>query len=337
MNKPDVLHEHHVTAQEQGMRLDAWLALHYALSRHTAARLIADKCVRVGTTLGAKGTKLRTGDQITLRETPQDPVQTPPIPQPELPLEVLYLDGDVIAVNKPVGVHVHPLRAGERGTVASALMARYPECAVAAGQVREGGFCHRLDQGTSGVLLAARHRRAWNALHQAFVQEHIRKEYVALCVGDPASPHGDIGFPLVPTPGRTDHMTAAVAPDEQYHPRALSARTRYEIIASHAPYHLVRVWPHTGRRHQIRAHLSAVGLPLYGDTLYGEAALQKEGLAGKEGEGPWLHAYRLIIPELPALQRKESITIEAPLPEQRRHIAEQLLGRKDLLALLEAV
>lgn len=303
--------------QEQGLRVDAWLAQRYAISRHAAARFVETEGVYVRGKRAAKGTRLSSGDEVTLGAIPHNPVSTPPHPEPEAFLEVLYEDADVVVVNKPAGQHVHPLTAGEPGTVASALVARYPSCADASPHAREGGFCHRLDYMTSGVLLAARHREAWLALHQAFLQEQMQKEYWALCVGTPDAKQGEIDVPLLPMPGQPGKMKMAETADERYQPDALPACTRYEVVCSAGEYHLVRVWPRTGRRHQIRVHLASLGLPLYGDTLYGGPSVPDEP--------GWLHAHRLVIPCLPSLHRETPLILQAPLPKARQTLLLSLI------------
>lgn len=313
-----------IEEQEKGLRVDAWLAQRYAISRQVAARFVEMDGVYVRGKRAAKGTRLSVGDEVTLGSIPQSPVSTPPSPEPNAFLEVLYEDADVVVVNKPAGQHVHPLTAGETGTVASALVARYPSCAEASPHAREGGFCHRLDYMTSGVLLAARHREAWLALHQAFLQEQMQKEYWALCVGTSESNQGEIELPLLPMPGQPGKMKMAETADERYQPDALPAFTQYEVVCSAGEYHLVHVWPRTGRRHQIRVHLASIGLPLYGDTLYGGPA--------DPNEPGWLHARRLTIPALPSLNRETTLTIEAPLSNARNILLLSLIPQtKDLL------
>src|SRR5262249_47041906 len=119
-----------------------------------------------------------------------------PVAQPELPLVVLLEDRDLVALSKPAGMPTHPLRQGERGTLANALVARFPECARAGAQLREGGFVHRLDAGTSGVVVAARNHAAWVELRAAFREGRVSKRYLAITGGRPRTQAGAINAPL---------------------------------------------------------------------------------------------------------------------------------------------
>lgn len=315
-----------VQDSEAGNRLDRFVAERAGTSRAAACRLIELGKVQVGGRLGKKGTVLLRGDEVTLEALPQDDQGTAPVPQPELPLRVLYEDADVVAFDKPVGLPSHPLRAGERGTAVSALVARYPECAAAGEHAREGGLCHRLDTFTSGVLLAARSRPAWLRLRAAFHDGAVRKEYLALCSGVPLGDSGRITDPLLPAPG--GERVRVGAPEEAYEPGAMDAQTEFTVLRRGAAVSLLSVRIGAGRRHQIRAHLAHLGLPLYGDTLYGGPALPPE-LAAQlspeeygEAQGPVLHAALLAFPR----QGGALVEVRAELPPGRRRLLELLLG-----------
>ncbi|MCS6912384.1 MAG: RluA family pseudouridine synthase [Myxococcales bacterium] len=315
-----------VRQEEAGQRLDGFLARQTGRSRAAVVRLIASGQVRVGGRLARKGLLLAAGDRVELAHMPADDLVVPPVPQPELPLQVLYEDAAVVAINKPVGLPSHPLRAGERGTVASALVARYPECASASQHPREGGLCHRLDTFTSGVLLAARTRDAWTALRRAFQQGEIDKEYLALVQGEPLGERGRIDLPLGPAPGGG---RVQVLPRERaYDAGALEAHTEFAVERRGRGVTLLKVHIGVGRRHQIRAHLAYLGLPLYGDLLYGGSRLSPE-LAGQltpaeyaDAQGPFLHAARLALVSPAHGQR---VVVEAALPPGRQRLLDLLL------------
>src|SRR5262249_24617006 len=151
------------------VRLDLFLAGSTGLSRNVARRLIEEGKVCVAGRVARKaGLIVAPGESVSLTALAQDPRRTPPVPQPELPLAVLYEDADVVVLNKPAGWPSHPLRPGEKGSLASALVARYPECATASSDAREGGLCQRLDLHTSGALIAARSQPAWAAMREHF-------------------------------------------------------------------------------------------------------------------------------------------------------------------------
>jgi 23S rRNA pseudouridine1911/1915/1917 synthase len=319
-----------VADTEAGSRLDRFVAQHVGLTRAAASRLIEQGQVRVGPRLGRKGTTLSAGDVVTLEGVvPQARDEdVPPVPQPELPLHVLYEDADVVAVNKPVGLPSHPLRAGERGTAANALVAHYPRCAEASEHAREGGLCHRLDVFTSGVLLAARTREAWRALRAAFQGGQVEKEYLALCAGQPLGEQGHIDLPLRPEPGQRDRVEV-VGRERAYDPGVMDAETRFTVERRGGSYALLRVMPRTGRRHQIRAHLGYLGLPILGDPAYGGPMLDPKLVHAISPEhyddvqGQWLHAAVL---RFPSPSGGRLIEVRAPLPPGRQLLLERLLG-----------
>jgi 23S rRNA pseudouridine1911/1915/1917 synthase len=299
------------------LRLDRFVAEHSGVSRGVAMRLIADGLVQVDGRIGKKGAALLAGQTVTVTSEAQDDQSTPPVPQPELPLTVLYEDADVVVVSKPQGMACHPLRAGELGTVASAVVARYPECGEAAQPVREGGVCHRLDTDTSGALIFARTKDAWQKLRSDFAEGLIEKEYLALVVGTPSDDEFDVTLPLLTGRGGSPKMMVATTPEQIYHPAALDAHTCFFVVQRGPAHTLLRVVARTGRRHQIRVHLAHLGLPIVGDPLYGQ---------GEPG-GQFLHASRLRFgsPSDPS----KRITIEAPLGADRATLLAELLPPHD--------
>jgi 23S rRNA pseudouridine1911/1915/1917 synthase len=320
-----------VDTEEKSSRLDQFVARRTGLSRGAAMRLIAEGQVLLDGRVGKKGALVSAGQTVALHEQPLDPRMTPPVPQPELPLAVLYEDAAVVVVNKPAGLPSHPLRAGELGTLANALVARYPECPRASDSRREGGLCHRLDTFTSGALLAARSPVAWRTLRAAFSAGKVEKQYLALVAGVPQQDEFELALPLLAGggPEGSRRVLVATTPDQMYRRDAMDAYTRFVVKQRGRRFTLVQAYAQTGRRHQIRAHLAHLGLPLVGDELYGGPRPQElepldlapETLAAAAGY--FLHASRLRFPapragESPA----DHITVEAPLPEARQ----QLLG-----------
>lgn len=301
-----------------GLRLDMFLAQVTGVSRREASRLLEEGGVRVDRRVAVGGLRLSAGQVVLLSRRLQSGVGSGPVPQPDLPLEVLYEDDDLVAVNKPVGVHCHPLRAGEPGTVASAVAGRHPECVAAGAHPREGGVCHRLDEYTSGVLVFARHREAWNAIHRAFLTGQHRKGYQALCWGVPQAATGQIDWRLTSVPGDASKMQIAT-----YAQEGLAATTHFSVLSSGTDNSLLSVWMETGRRHQIRVHLQSIGLPLVGDTLYEGDQIPAGVLVNvpqalqKDCTGPWLHASSIILHYQIANVQK-SVEIHADLPAGRR-------------------
>jgi 23S rRNA pseudouridine1911/1915/1917 synthase len=206
------------------------------------------------------GRRLRKGDSVTageileVAESVAD--RSPPLPE-ALPLEVIEETAAWVAVAKPPGIPSHPLRGGELGTLANRLVAAYPECALAGEDPREAGLVHRLDAGTSGILVAARSPLAWRDLRDRFSRGEVVKEYLAL-VG-PGAVAGATDVPL----GQSGGRAVVGVPD------AREARTSWTVVASSATATLLRCLAHTGRMHQIRAHLAHNGFPIAGDSQYG--------------------------------------------------------------------
>ena len=181
-----------------------------------------------------------------------------------MPIAVLLLDEAFVAVDKAAGVPSHPQAAGETGTTANGLAARFPECASAAPDPREGGLVHRLDTGTSGVLIAARTAAAWASLRAALSQATCEKTYLAEVAGTPA----DVGESHAPI-GRVGRRGARVRVDGGGR-NPLPAHTTWEVIERRGETTLMRVRLTKGRTHQVRAHLAAAGHPIVGDDLYGD-------------------------------------------------------------------
>jgi 23S rRNA pseudouridine1911/1915/1917 synthase len=231
-----------------------------------------------------------------------------PVPDPDLPLEVLAESPRWVVVDKPAGVATHPLRAGEGGTLAHAVAARYPECAGASAEPREGGAVHRLDVDTSGCVLFARDRPAWEALRAQLGRREMEKAYLALVAGRVGS-GGVTSVPLAQRGGRVvavpDDEAAARLPARAGAPRP--AETRWEVASAFPRHTLLEVRIPTGVMHQIRAHLAFLGHPVAGDTLYGGEAAALPGL-----HRHFLHAWRLGF-EAPEGGRVEA---ESGLPEE---------------------
>ena len=256
-----------VDAASAGVRLDAFVAGALAISAAGARRLIAAGAVRVDGKRAAKGARVAVGARIEIAAaaaTTKDGGRSPPLPDPELgrALRVIHEDADLVAVDKPSGMPSHPLRPGERGTVANALVARYPECAGAAPDAREGGLGHRLDTATSGVLVAARSRAAWEGLRRALGAADCEKRYLAEVEGAPPAA-GEITAPI----GRRGRHGGTVRVDGGRNP--LPAETRWTVLAQGSATALVEARLRSGRPHQVRAHLAAAGHPIVGDDRYG--------------------------------------------------------------------
>lgn len=266
---------------EAGLRVDRLLAHKLGISVAAARRLIASGHVQVGGRPARKGAILGGGEVVTVVGPAETDVGRaegrlgagPPagaVADPGVRLDVLYVDPHLVAVAKPAGMPTHPLRPGERGTAANGVVARFPECAAASVDPREGGLAHRLDTATSGLLIAARSRDAWLALRRALGAESCEKTYLAEVRGEPPV-DGRIAAPI----GRRGRRGRAVRVGGGGR-RPQDAVTEWTVVDRRCDGHggttsLLEVRLHAGRPHQVRAHLAAAGHPIVGDPLYGGA------------------------------------------------------------------
>jgi 23S rRNA pseudouridine1911/1915/1917 synthase len=281
-----------------GQRLDRFVCTQVpALGRASARRAIEAGDVRVNGRRAVPGQRLRAGDVVELALA-LGPGASPSaaLPDPDAPLCVVYEDAFLVCADKPAGMPAHPLAPGERGTLASALLGRYPELAQVGYSTREPGIVHRLDTGTSGLMLAARDRDTFEALRGQLQCGAIDKRYLALCAGTPAAPVEHEAW--LSARGRR----VSVRPS----PFAGAERVRTELLSAQRArdFTLACVRVHVARRHQIRAHLAALGHAIAGDELYGGRALP--GLTRH-----FLHASEL---HLPHPRTGAALSITSPLP-----------------------
>ena len=279
-----------IEAAEAG-RVDKALAARFpGAGRRELARLFDEHAVKVNGKRARKGDRVSAGDVVELARTPATAGDLVPVADPGVALDVLLERDDLVAVAKPAGVASQPLRAGERGTIANGLAARWPECAALGADRRDGGLVHRLDIGTSGVLVAARTAAAYGALREAFGTGRVDKTYLAITCGRPVARECD-----APLAQRGDHVAVDFT-------NGLAAHTSFVVERATPDHALVRCTAHTGRMHQVRAHLAHVGAPIAGDTRYGGAPIPGH-------DGFFLHAAALRLPTSAG-----PLAIEAPLP-----------------------
>jgi 23S rRNA pseudouridine1911/1915/1917 synthase len=257
-----------VEEEDAGERVDVVLARRVPeLSRARAKALIERGAVRVDGRLVRKSRALSAGEHVTIDEV-LEPADFHAAADHELALDVVLETASYVIVDKPAGIASHPLRPGELRTVAGALVARYPEMRGVGYRNREPGILHRLDTDTSGVMLAARDQRTFDALRDQLRAGQIEKRYLARCQGDVIAPRV-IDIPIAKDPRDSSKVRACTDPREIKRLRAQPART--EILKS-TPARLgslVEVCANHARRHQIRVHLASIGHPLLGDALYG--------------------------------------------------------------------
>ncbi|MFL5733801.1 MAG: RluA family pseudouridine synthase [Chloroflexia bacterium] len=295
-----------------GERLDRAIAGYFGdISRSYAATLIEAGAVRVnGVVAGKPGQRVKVGDLITVEM---------PAPRPsgleaeDIPLSVVYEDADLLVVDKPAGMVVHPAPGHSGGTLVNALLARVPGLELDMGDEARPGIVHRLDKDTSGLIVVAKRRAAHEALSKQMAARTMLKEYVAVVEGTMVPPAGVINAPIARDPRDRQRM-AVVANGRE-------ARTRYSTEHDLGRYSLVRATLETGRTHQIRVHMAAMGHPILGDPVYGKRTL-KDAVALGLGR-QFLHARKLglILPST-----GEWREFSSPLPEELRNVLEQLEG-----------
>lgn len=259
-----------VSPAENGLRLDRFLRERLPnLPKPEILALLQNGRVRCGDRIGRKGVRVALGERVRVSgvEGEGRPLLAP---DPSVSLEILYEDATLVAVSKPPGMACHPLRSGEKGTVANGLVARYPEMGKLGSRPLEGGLLHRLDRDTSGVLLAARTASSFEAIRAQFDRREVEKVYLALVVGDPGG-QGSVSF-SIGTKGRRSQRVVVIR--EEGHSlrcrHVQPAETRFKVIrACGGGLFLVRLWMKTGVRHQLRAHMASVGCPVAGDRTYG--------------------------------------------------------------------
>jgi 23S rRNA pseudouridine1911/1915/1917 synthase len=276
--------------EDAGTRLDAFLAGPLG-SRARAQRLIEDGVVRVDGAVVPKRHPVAAGETVTV-DVPAEP-EAPPTARAPVPFTVRYEDADLLVVDKPAGVVVHPARGHREGTLAQALAG-----VAAGGEEGRAGIVHRLDRDTSGLLVVARSPEAHRRLKAALQTRAIAREYLALVEGRPPARTGTIDAPI----GRDRRYRTRMSTDTD-DPR--DAVTHFAVEEALPQTTLLRVRLETGRTHQIRAHLQAIGHPVAGDPEYGTP-----GRLGLERQ--FLHAARLRFAQ-PTTGAEVDVT--SPLPD----------------------
>ena len=308
-------HTFTVADDGEGIRLDRFLvSMLPAHSRSQVQRLIKEGHVLVNGRDARANQTVRIGQQISL----EMPAPVDAEPQPEaLPLAILYQDRDVIVVDKPAGMVVHPAAGHASGTLVNALLHHIDDLSGIGGEKRPG-IVHRLDRGTSGLMVVAKHDTAHQELARQFQEREIEKEYIALVWGDVHAGRR-IDTPIGRDPSNRKKMSARARRSRDAVTRIVRAERLHPMLT------LVRVAIHTGRTHQIRVHLSAIGHAVVGDALYGGVHRRVAGdlRAVTHLARPFLHAARLAFQHPSDGRRME---FESPLPADLQHVLDDVRG-----------
>ncbi len=283
--------------ESKNQRLDAFLASSLdGLTRSQATRLIESSEVAVNGRAVSKSYKLAGGEDVAVTLPEPEPVEA--VPQ-DIPLDVVYEDADVIVVNKPSGMVVHPAPGHPDGTLVNALLYHCAGTLSGVGGALRPGIVHRIDRDTSGLIIAAKNDAAHQYLSAQLADHTLARTYECIVVGALREDRGTVDAPIARHP--TDRKRMAVVAGGR------EAVTHWEVIARYPGYTHVRCRLETGRTHQIRVHMAYIGHPILGDTVYG-AKKEVPGLTGQ-----CLHAVglRFLHP-----RTHEVVELSCPLPDE---------------------
>ena len=293
--------------EHAGVRLDAFLSADGALTRSQAARLIAEGRVRVNGKPAAKSARLSGGETVTV-DVPQ--LRETALPPQDIPLDVVYEDDDVIVVNKPTGLVVHPAPGHPDGTLVNALLHHCGDSLSGIGGEKRPGIVHRIDRDTSGLIIAAKNDAAHLALSAQLKDHSLSRTYECLVTGNMKQDSGTVDAPI----GRSsaDRKKMAVVPTGR------RAVTHWEVVARYPGVTHLRCRLETGRTHQIRVHMAYIGHPILGDTVYGA----KQPVPGLTGQCLHAAGLRFIHP-----RTGEPVELHCPLPPEFTAMLQKLQSK----------
>ena len=296
--------------EDAGARLDAFLAAHLPeLSRSRAASLVQEGCVLVNGRPASKSCRLTGGETLELR-LPEQPAETELTAQ-NIPLDVVYEDEDVIVVNKPAGLVVHPAPGHPDGTLVNALLYHCGDSLSGIGGEKRPGIVHRIDRDTSGLIIAAKNDAAHAFLSAQLSDHTLARTYECLVTGSLKQDSGTVDAPIGRHPA--DRKKMAVVPGGR------RAVTHWEVVARYPGVTHVRCRLETGRTHQIRVHMAYIGHPILGDTVYGA----KKPVPGLTGQCLHATGLRFLHP-----RTGETVELHCPLPEEFTRMLEKLKKRQ---------
>ena len=307
-----------VNSEDNGTRLDSYLANATGESRSAVVRAIEEGRVEIssskGTVTADKKYKVCKDDVISFEE---EIVKEYEAEAEDIPLDVIYEDDDIIVINKPKGMVVHPAAGNYTGTLVNALLYHCKDSLSGIGGVMRPGIVHRIDKDTSGLLVCAKNDFSHKALSEELEHHGIVREYHALVNGGFKNPNGTVDLHIGRHP--VDRKKMAVLPPSNA--SAKRAVTHYEVIEAYGQITYLKLVLETGRTHQIRVHMSHNGHPLLGDTVYGGGRTVFEKQHSKLLSGQALHAKRLTLTHP---RTKERLTFESELPNEFSKLVEIL-------------
>lgn len=297
-----------VKKEEENNRIDSYLAKKKDLSRVTIQRLMEEKKILVKGKKTKPSYKVQENDEITIEEEKPKEIE---LKAQDIPIEIIYEDADMIVVNKPKGMVVHPANGNPDGTLVNAIMAICKDSLSGIGGEIRPGIVHRIDKDTSGILMIAKNDKAHIALSEQIKNHEVKKTYIALVRGIVKENEATINMPI----GRSTKDRKKMAVTQ----KGKEAITHFKVLERFSKHNctLLEVKIETGRTHQIRVHLSQIGYPILGDTTYSNGK-NEWGI-----QGQCLHAKSL---QLKHPKANKEMVLEADLPTYFQEILEELRG-----------
>lgn len=303
-----------VLEEDVGKRVDAFISEKTEMTRSAAAKIAEGGGVTVSSRVVAKNYKLKLLDSVEIELPEVEPYEAE---AENIPLDIIYEDSDIIVVNKPSGMVVHPAVGNYRGTLVNALLYHCKESLSGIGGVARPGIVHRIDKDTSGLLVVAKNDEAHLSLSAQLKVHGVSRIYYAIVVGNFSSDEGTVDAPIGRHP--SDRKKMAVIKDGKG--TAREAVTHYRVVERYKGFSLVRCELETGRTHQIRVHMAYKGHPILGDAVYGGGKTSFEASNKSLISGQCLHARELTLTHPKA---NKEMRFECELPLEMKELIEKL-------------
>lgn len=299
-----------ISPEDIKKRLDLYVSEALGITRSAAQILIDSECVTVNGKIEAKNYRLRQNDEVVIDEPEPKELSVEP---ENIPLNIVYEDNDIIVINKPSGMVVHPANGNESGTLVNALLYHCKDSLSGINGVIRPGIVHRIDKDTSGLLVVAKNDESHVFLSSLLKDHGIKRVYHAIVTGHFKENSGTVNAPIARHPVDRKKMAVVSGGKE--------AITHYEVIAEYPSFTYAKMVLETGRTHQIRVHMSYIGHPIIGDSIYGGGKTNFEKSSASLLDGQILHAKVLSFPHP---KTKEIMTFECELPDNFKKLLEKL-------------
>lgn len=297
-----------VPERDAGKRLDAFLSAYLKREKGdaTPSRAKVREAIEAGAALVNGDIERNPSKHLTRGDTvsfDMPEARTELLPNPDVPIDIIFESDELLVIDKPAGIATHPTSPEETDTVASWVVAHAPEVIHIGEDPLRPGIVHRLDRNTTGILVIAKSVAAFDELKRIFSDRFAEKRYLAIVLGHAPEEPGEIRLPIAPQTGTLKRQ--AILPGKDVPEDAREALSHYRVKRRFVEHDLLEVSPKTGRTHQIRVHLAAIGCPVLGDRLYGGRRMNRDGVPARQ----MLHAGHLAFP-----WEGKTLTFEAPLP-----------------------